>query len=185
MLSSGPLHIYNKWKERNCPIWDRTHEALLHVSCFKVLSSVVCGMGIDFAAWTAFMCFRSFYTAFASLQVEPGFDVFSCNEHVSNKVANWNIDVVRGLPLFDFDLVLAKILTMMLQTQTMLPFFVDIDDAAILWQYWWCWCRRCCHSSTISTMLPKTHTMLPKTHTMLPFFGNIDNAATGAAVLLI
>ena len=60
------------------------------------------------------MRFRCFYTAFASLQAELDRDVNSCDKHVT-KVALRNNGVVRDVLLFDFDVVLATISTMLPQ----------------------------------------------------------------------
>ena len=68
-------------------------EALLHMSRFNVRSSALCGMGIGFTAWSTLMHLRCLYTTFASLQVEPDFDVFLCDKHMT-KVANSNNGVV-------------------------------------------------------------------------------------------
>ena len=96
-------------------------KALLHVSRFDVLSSALCGMGIGFPAWSAFMRFCCLYTASTSLHMEPDLDDNLCDKHVT-KVANWNSGVIQDVLLFDFDVVLGK-------ASTMLPFFDNISDA--------------------------------------------------------
>ena len=155
----------------------KTFKALLHVSRFNVFLSPLCGLGIHvgLAARCVLMRFRCFYTVFASLQVETDFAVNLCDKHVT-KVANWNNGIIRDVLLFDFDVVLAMISTMLPQLQMLRPFFdnitdaaTDAADAAILRQYRQC-CRRrrrCYHSLTISTMLLQ---ML-----LLFFFGRLYN----------
>ena len=71
------------------------------------------------------MRFRCLYTAFASLQKEQDFDINSCDKHMT-KIANRNNGLVRDVLLFDFDVVLATISTMLQYRRC-----YDIDDAAI------------------------------------------------------
>ena len=74
------------------------------------------------------MHFHCFYTAFASLQAELDCDVNSCVKHVT-KVVLRNNGVIRDVLLFDFDVVLAMISTMVpqaldhLQSSQFLPCF--------------------------------------------------------------
>ena len=122
-------------------------KALLHVSHFNVLSSPLCGMGIGFAAWSTLIHFRCLYIAFASLEVELDFDVNSCDKHVT-KVPNWNNGIVQCMRCavvwfwccFGYDIDDAAFLRRYrwcclsstistMQTQTMLPFFDDINDS--------------------------------------------------------